>query len=112
MERIATTMAQRWGGGATWFRDGQQSVHEAGLLKLDSSKARAELGWQPRLRLNTALEWLVDWYQSSLGGTDMQSFTLKQIAAYTRTGEPTIPEEAKERTPNSYKRHHTILRHG
>jgi CDP-glucose 4,6-dehydratase len=101
VERIATTMAQRWGGEATWFRDGQQSVHEAGLLKLDSSKARAELGWQPRLRLDTALEWLVDWYQASLGGTDMQSFTLKQIAAYTRAGEPTIPEEANETTQNS-----------
>jgi CDP-glucose 4,6-dehydratase len=96
VERIATTMARRWGGGATWFRDGHQSIHEAGLLKLDSSKARAELGWQPRLRLDIALEWLVDWYRAWQGGTDMQSFTLKQIAEYAQAGAPSLPEEASE----------------
>ena len=101
VERIATTMARRWGGGATWFRDGHQSVHEAGLLKLDSSKARAELGWQPRLRLDTALEWLVDWYQAWQGGTDMQSFTLKQIAAYAQASAPSLPQEANEAAPGS-----------
>jgi CDP-glucose 4,6-dehydratase len=96
VERIATTMAGRWGGGATWFRDGHPSVHEAGLLKLDSSKARAELGWQPRLRLDIALEWLVDWYQAWLGRAEMQSFTLKQIAEYGQAGAPSLPEEASE----------------
>ena len=96
VERIATTMARRWGGGAAWFLDGHQSVHEAGLLKLDSSKARADLGWQPRLRLDNALEWLVDWYQAWQGGTDMQSFTLKQIALYANAGDPSIPKDANE----------------
>ena len=82
VERIATAMSARWGGGATWVQDGEPSVHEAGLLKLDSSKARAELGWQPRLRLGVALEWLVDWYKAFQAGEEMQSFTLDQIAAY------------------------------
>jgi CDP-glucose 4,6-dehydratase len=100
VERIATTMAKRWGGGATWFRDGQPSVHEAGLLKLDSSKARADLGWQPRLRLENALEWLVDWYQAWQGGTDMQSFTLRQIASYAQVASPGLPE-ANEVAPAS-----------
>jgi CDP-glucose 4,6-dehydratase len=101
VERIATTMARRWGGEATWFRDGNPTVHEAGLLKLDSSKARAELGWQPRLRLDTALEWLVDWYQAWQSGTDMQSFTLKQIGAYAQGGAPGIQEEPNEAAPGS-----------
>jgi CDP-glucose 4,6-dehydratase len=101
VERIATTMARRWGGGATWFCDGHQSVHEAGLLKLDSSKARAELGWQPRLRLDIALEWLVDWYQAWQGGAEMQSFTLKQIAEYARAGAPSLLEEASETAATS-----------
>ncbi len=82
VEKIANAMAQRWGSGAKWFRDGDEGVHEAGLLKLDSSKARAELGWQPRMRLRTSLEWLVDWYQAWQQGEKMQSFTLEQIAAY------------------------------
>ena len=86
VERIATAMAERWGGSASWFKDGQESVHEAGLLKLDSSKARAELGWQPRLRLSVALEWLVDWYREWQAGSDMHAFSLEQIAAYEALG--------------------------
>ena len=38
----------------------------------------------------------MDWYQASLGGTDMQSFTLKQIAAYTQAGVPSVSEEANK----------------
>jgi CDP-glucose 4,6-dehydratase len=87
VERIANAMATRWGNGASWFQDGHESVHEAGILRLDSGKARAELSWQPRLRLDTALEWLVDWYRSWQGGADMQAFTLEQIAAYEKTGD-------------------------
>ena len=64
VEKIANAMAQRGVAGRNGFAMGMKSVHEAGLLKLDSSKARAELGWRPRMRLRTSLEWLVDWYQA------------------------------------------------
>jgi CDP-glucose 4,6-dehydratase len=84
VERIAQAMAERWGGGASWSVDGAPSVHEAGYLKLDAGKARAELGWRPQLRLNKALEWIVDWYRMWQSGADMNAFTLQQIAAYER----------------------------
>ena len=84
VERIADAIAQRWGHDASWVIDGAPSVHEAGYLKLDASKARAELGWRPQLRLNTALEWIVDWYRSWQSGADMREFTLQQIADYER----------------------------
>ena len=103
VEQIATVMAQRWGGGAAWFRDGQESVHEAGLLKLDSSKARAELGWRPRLRLENALSWLVDWYQAWQNGAEMQSFTLEQIAAYERAADHGMREEAHHASRTTVK---------
>jgi CDP-glucose 4,6-dehydratase len=93
VEEIATMMARQWGAGATWYRDGNEGVHEAGLLKLDSSKARAELGWQPRLRLRTSLEWLVDWYQAWRQGKEMQSFTLNQIAAYAAAISARVQDE-------------------
>ena len=83
---IAERMTHFWGAGASWRIDEDPSVHEAGYLKLDASRARAELGWQPRMRLETALEWLVEWYKAAATGADMQALTLEQIRAYGSLG--------------------------
>jgi CDP-glucose 4,6-dehydratase len=82
VEWIAERITAAWGNGAAWFVDGEPSVHEAGYLKLDASRARADLGWAPRLRLAEALDWLVAWYKAQAAGADMQAFTLAQIAEY------------------------------
>ncbi len=79
---IADRMVKTWGDGASWFRDGDPGLHEAGFLKLDASRARAELRWKPRLHLADALDWLVDWYKAQHRGEDMQAFTLGQIRRY------------------------------
>jgi len=79
---IVERMTKHWGGNASWVLDEDPSVHEAGYLKLDASRARAELNWHPSLRLDTALLWLVDWYKAWQSGADMHRFTLDQIAAY------------------------------
>jgi CDP-glucose 4,6-dehydratase len=82
VERIASAMAQRWGHDASWITGNAPSVHEAGTLKLDAGKARAQLGWLPQLRLQAALEWTVDWYKAWKEGSDMQTFTVRQIEQY------------------------------
>ncbi len=68
---IADRMAALWGDGARWIHEADPSAHEANYLKLDASRARAELGWRPRLRLAQALEWLVDWYRAWQDGADL-----------------------------------------
>ncbi len=83
---IVEKMVGFWGAGARWTLDPEPGVHEAGYLKLDASRARAELAWHPRLRLETTLEWLVEWYKAHAAGADMQQFTLEQIAAYEKLG--------------------------
>jgi len=82
VDRIATAIAEMWGEGASWVHDAEFSVHEDHLLRLDASKAHAELGWQPRLRTETALEWTVAWYRAWKQGVDMRQQTQKQIDAY------------------------------
>lgn len=83
---IVEKMVGFWGGDASWTLDPDPGVHEAGYLKLDASRARAELHWHPRLRLETALHWLVDWYKQWQAGADMQAFTLEQIRTYEGLG--------------------------
>lgn len=83
---IVQKMVEFWGDGAAWRLDPEPGVHEAGYLKLDASRARGELGWQPRLRLATALEWLVEWYKAHQGGADMKALTLEQIQRYESLG--------------------------
>ena len=79
---IVERMVRLWGGDAQSILDPEPGVHEAGYLKLDASRARAELGWQPRLRLESALDWLVTWYKAHASGEDLHKLTLDQIATY------------------------------
>jgi CDP-glucose 4,6-dehydratase len=79
---IVEKMTQFWGGNASWVLDPDPGVHEAGYLKLDASRAHADLGWSPHLRLETALQWLVEWYRAWQSGSDMHAFTLNQIKNY------------------------------
>lgn len=84
VERIATKLAEMWGNGAAWTRDADPGVHEAHSLRLDASKARSELGWEPRLNIHTALEWTMDWYLAWRAGSNMAAFTAKQIDEYEK----------------------------
>lgn len=79
---IVEKMVKFWADGATWMLDPEPGVHEAGYLKLDASRARMELEWRPKLQLETALAWLVEWYRAQAYGADAQRLTLKQIADY------------------------------
>jgi CDP-glucose 4,6-dehydratase len=56
--------------------------HEARYLKLDSSRARARLGWRPSLDLDAALEATVDWYRELSVGADMHAVTVGQIETF------------------------------
>ena len=79
---IADRMTEFWGDGASWVLDANPGPHEAGYLKLDASRARAELGWTPKLRLEAALEFLVQWYRAWQAESEMQAFTIRQIERY------------------------------
>jgi CDP-glucose 4,6-dehydratase len=82
---IVERLAQQWGGGACWSFDTGQHPHEAHHLKLDISKARARLGWQPRWRLGETLEHIVTWHRAWLAGEDVRALCLGQIDRYAAT---------------------------
>ena len=82
VEKVVSTITRLWGPPASWAADKGEHPHEAHFLKLDSSKARSRLGWTPRLGLQTALEWTVDWYKTQAQGADARQLTLAQIERY------------------------------
>jgi CDP-glucose 4,6-dehydratase len=81
---VVEAIRRHWGGEVVSRRDTAGEPHEATHLRLDCSKARALLGWFPRLPLPEALKWTVDWYQAYRQGRNMKQITEDQISRYER----------------------------
>ncbi|MNJ17334.1 CDP-glucose 4,6-dehydratase [compost metagenome] len=58
------------------------TMHEAGLLRLDSSRARQLLGWQPRWSLKECLQQTLGWHMAWQANQDMREITLQQLNLY------------------------------
>lgn len=85
VQAIVERLTSQWGDGASWALDGDEHPHEATFLKLDCSKARNRLGWQPRWNLERALDEIVAWYKAAARQEDMRAVTLKQIDQFTQS---------------------------
>ena len=62
------------------FERNPNAPHETGVLKLDSTKAKRELGWRPVWNWQTTVDRTVAWYRDYLETgfirtqTDLQGF--------------------------------------
>ena len=77
-----------WGEPIAWHPQEGDKPHEAHHLKVDSSKARARLGWAPGWDLADALASIGSWYRALRSGTDMREHALGQIAAFQAGARP------------------------
>ncbi|KAB2966701.1 MAG: CDP-glucose 4,6-dehydratase [Thermoanaerobaculia bacterium] len=77
----------RWGAPRSWVPQGGPRPHEHIFLKLDASKARARLGWSPRLRIEETVDWVVDWYLRFGAGEDAAELVREQLAAWSGSSE-------------------------
>lgn len=93
VEWMTQTLIGAWGNGAS-YKTENADLHEAQLLKLDCTKARTLLNWQPQWDAETAVLKIRDWYKAYLAGENMAEFTLSQIQAYQGL-ETTTPEESR-----------------
>ncbi len=80
---IAHRVAEYWGRGKIVLpiAAGCQP-HEAGLLRLDITKAQSLLRWNPRWSIDCALGETVGWYKAWHSGKDMNAYTLAQIDTF------------------------------
>lgn len=85
VEWIVTQMCAMWGGDASWILDEAIHQHEANYLKLDISKAKAVLGWEPRWDLKTSLFYIIEWQHSWMAGSNMKQVCTSQINAFNQT---------------------------
>jgi CDP-glucose 4,6-dehydratase len=86
---IADRLTTLWPGELRWQVDAGPHPYEARYLALDSTKAREQLGWEPRWGLDDALQSIVSWYGALRTGEDMRRATLEQIDAF-RAHAPTL----------------------
>ena len=82
VEWIVTRLCESF-DGAIWSLEGESQPHEAGVLRLDSSKSKSKLDWQPCWNLAEALRKSCDWVRAHAEGSkDMSEFSLEQIKEY------------------------------
>ena len=79
---LAQKFVALWGHGARWRLDEKTHPHEAHYLKLDISKARARLNWEPRWTLEHALSQTVDWVRAWVQNEDLGAVCTRQINEY------------------------------
>jgi len=76
---ITTKAMSHWGSSGSWTKDSNEKLHEAQLLALDSSRARAELGWNNNLPVEQAVAWTLNWYRELDSGKSAREVTVRQI---------------------------------
>jgi CDP-glucose 4,6-dehydratase len=79
---IVERMSSLWPGGLSVTEDEGPHPHEAHYLKLDSSRARGRLGWNPAWGLAEGLDAVVAWYRQLSEQADMRAATLGQIEGF------------------------------
>lgn len=77
---LAGLFAAAWGGDLAVVAGVGDGPHEAATLRLDSSKARARLGWRPAIPLGEAVRLTAAWHDATRRGADPRAVTRDQIA--------------------------------
>ncbi|NGZ18745.1 CDP-glucose 4,6-dehydratase [Vibrio aestuarianus subsp. cardii] len=89
---IVEKLVEQWGDKASWYLSDGDHPHEAHYLKLDCSKAKMRLNWQPVWNLEETLNRIVVWQKAWLKGKNIKQHTLNEIKEYmaTRAGNENV----------------------
>lgn len=79
---VADLAADLWGPPASWSVPAGIHPHEAELLALDATAARAHLNWSDHLSFRQSIQWTVDWTRNVMSGQDPRNVTTAQINHY------------------------------
>ena len=80
---VASCVVEKYGKGSLLDQTQENAVHEAAKLVLNIEKAESELGWKPRLGVEEAIAWTVEWYRNRKH-YDTYQVCQEQIQAYQK----------------------------
>ena len=86
VEEIVKSVIKNWGKGE-YKIDTSRQPHEAGLLKLETSKARIFLGWKPVYEIYETIKRTINWYKYFYNGIEKEKLykiTVKEIWDYIK----------------------------
>jgi len=84
VESLVRTAINVWGEGTYDTPVQLNQPHEAGLLKLDISKAMAELKWKPRWNASQAIHHTLSWYKQQSEGAKTSELIKADLEEYLK----------------------------
>jgi CDP-glucose 4,6-dehydratase len=88
VEQVLNIAIKNWGKGNYTVENNNKNPHEAMLLKLDISKAKHYLKWNPTYNAEKAIEKTINWYKNYYeNNKDMYEYTIKQIEEFEKESE-------------------------
>jgi len=79
---VADAIVAALGTGRIIVDEDADAPHEAKMLRLDCTKARAQLGWVPAMRFEDCVAFTANWYGGWHKGQGPRDLCAAQIAAY------------------------------
>lgn len=83
VKEIATTISNKLGVSSEFLQiKGSNQLHEARILKLDSTKSATLLNWHAKVPVEKAIDEIVRWTKAYLDREDLISFSIRQIESF------------------------------
>ncbi len=81
---LVTEFCRHWGEGLAWVSPNRagKGFREAGILKLDCSKAKKVLGWHPVWGIEEGVRYTVEWYKEFLSRGAVDVLMDEQLACF------------------------------
>ena len=80
---VAMEVVKEYGSGELKDLSDPNALHEAKLLMLDISKAKFQLGWEPRMNIHQCIALTIDWYKR-YRDMDVYELCVEQIKKYAQ----------------------------
>lgn len=82
VQQMVKKSIEFWGSGNFIIEKNHHNPHEAGLLKLDISRALSELNWRPVFNAEIAIERTIAWYKDYYKGISAKELVKRDIDFY------------------------------